>query len=99
MSIDMFSVAAIAVLVSMVLSISRAFVGPTVFDRILAVNVTGTLTVVLLSVYGFLNGRPDFLDIGLLYALINFIGTIAVTKYVKFQDLGHPMDGPDEGDV
>lgn len=99
MSIDMFSVAVIAVLVSMVLSISRAFVGPTVFDRILAVNVTGTLTVVLLSVYGFLDGRPDFLDIGLLYALINFVGTIAVTKYVKFQDLGHPMDGPDEGDV
>jgi len=99
MTISMFAAAAIAVLVSMVLSMIRAFVGPTVFDRILAVNVTGTLTVVLISVYGFLDGRPEFLDIALLYALINFIGTIAVTKYVKFQDLGHPMDGPDEGDV
>jgi len=97
--ISMFDVAAIAVLVSMALSMMRAFIGPTVFDRILAVNVTGTLTVLLISVYGFLDGRPEFLDIGLLYALINFIGTIAVTKYVKFQDLGHPMDGPDEGDV
>lgn len=99
MTISMFGVAALAVLVSMVLSMIRAFVGPTVFDRILAVNVTGTLTVVLISVYGFLDGRPEFLDIALLYALINFIGTIAVTKYVKFQELGHPMDGPDEGDV
>jgi len=99
MTLTMFTVASIAVLVSMALSMIRALVGPTVFDRILAVNVTGTLTVVLIAVYGFLTDRPDFLDIGLLYALINFIGTIAVTKYVKFQDLGHPMDGPDEGDV
>jgi len=99
MSLSMFAVAAIAILVSMVLSMIRALVGPTVFDRILAVNTTGTLTVVLISVYGFLDGRPDFLDIGLLYALINFIGTIAVSKYVKFQELGHPFDGPDEGDV
>ncbi|HEY9079968.1 monovalent cation/H+ antiporter complex subunit F [Magnetovibrio sp.] len=99
MTVTMFSVASIAVLVAMALSMIRALVGPTVFDRILAVNVTGTLTVVLIAVYGFLDGRPDFLDIGLLYALINFIGTIAVSKYVKFRDLGHPMDGPDEGDV
>ncbi len=99
MTINMYGVAALAVLISMALSMIRAFVGPTVFDRILAVNVTGTLTVVLIAVYGFLDGRPDFLDIGLLYALINFTGTIAVTKYVKFQDLGHPMEGPDGGDV
>ncbi|MCW8915987.1 MAG: monovalent cation/H+ antiporter complex subunit F [Magnetovibrio sp.] len=95
----MFAVAAIAVLVSMALSMVRAFIGPTVFDRILAVNVSGTLTVVLISVYGFLDGRPDFLDIALLYGLINFIATIAVSKYMKFRDLGHPIDGPDEGDV
>lgn len=99
LTISMFDIAMIAVLVSMALSLYRAFVGPSVFDRILAVNVTGTLTVLLISVFGFLDGRPDFLDIGLLYALINFIGTIAVTKYVKYQDLGHPLEGPDEGDV
>lgn len=99
MTWTLFSVASLAVLVSMALSMIRALIGPTVFDRILAVNVTGTLTVVLIAVYGFLDGRPDFLDIGLLYALINFIGTIAVSKYVKYRDLGHPLDGPDEGDV
>ena len=95
----MFAAAAVAVLVAMALALVRAFTGPTVYDRILAVNTTGTLTVVLIAVYGFLDGRPDFLDIALLYALINFIGTVAVTKYVKFKDLGHPRGHADEGDV
>lgn len=99
MNTVLFGVTAVIVILSMMLSLFRAFIGPTVFDRILAVNVTGTLTVVLIAVYGFLDGRPEFLDIGLLYALINFVGTIAVSKYVKFRDLGHPMEGPDEGDV
>ena len=96
---SMFAAAAIAVLISMMMALARAFIGPTVCDRILAVNTTGTLTVVLMAVYGFLDGRPEFLDIALLYALINFIGTVAVTKYVKFQDLGFPQDEQDEGDV
>lgn len=95
----LFASAAAAVLVAMALALVRAFTGPTVYDRILAVNTTGTLTVVLIAVYGFLDGRPDFLDIALLYALINFIGTVAVTKYVKFKDLGHPRGHTDEGDV
>ena len=93
------SFAALVVLISMALAMLRAVSGPTVFDRILAVNVTGTLTVVLISIYGFLDERPDFLDIALLYALINFVGTIAVSKFVKYRDLGHPRSGPDEGDL
>lgn len=95
----MFVVAAIAVLVAMGLALARAFTGPTVFDRILAVNTTGTLTVVLIAVYGFLDGRPEFLDIALLYALINFIGTVAVTKYVKFSRQSFASDKRDQGDV
>lgn len=95
----LFITAAVAVIVAMALALARAFTGPTVFDRILAVNTTGTLTVVLIAVYGFLDGRPDFLDIALLYALINFIGTVAVTKYVKFRDLGYPQNLRDEGDL
>lgn len=95
----LFTTAAVAVLVSIALTLVRAFTGPTVFDRILAANTTGTLTVVLIAVYGFLDGRPDFLDIALLYALINFIGTVAVTKYVKFEDLGFPQDHRDDGDL
>jgi multicomponent Na+:H+ antiporter subunit F len=95
----MFAAAAVAVLVAMGLALVRAFTGPTVFDRILAVNTTGTLTVVLIAVYGFLENRPDFLDISLLYALINFIGTVAVTKYVKFGATGVAPDKRDQGDI
>ncbi|MBI2587010.1 MAG: cation:proton antiporter [Rhodospirillales bacterium] len=95
----MFSVAAIAVLVTMVLTIYRAIKGPTVYDRILAVNAFGTLTVVLIAVYGFLSGRPEFLDLALVYALINFIGTIAVSKYVEFSHMGRPSGGDELGDI
>ena len=51
-------------------------------------NAFGTLTVLLIAVYGFLTDRPEFLDIALVYALINFIGTIAVTKFIHFENLG-----------
>ena len=83
----MFIAAAIALLVTMCLALVRAFLGPTLFDRILAVNMFGTKTVLMLAVLGFLMGRPDFLDIALVYALINFVGTIAMLKYFKYGDL------------
>ncbi|MAH84921.1 MAG: pH regulation protein F [Rhodospirillaceae bacterium TMED8] len=91
----MFGVAASALLISMLLVLVRAFIGPTVFDRILAINSIGTLTVLLIAVHGYLVGRPEFLDLGLVYALINFIGTIAVTRYVRFKKLG-PVDTSSE---
>jgi multicomponent Na+:H+ antiporter subunit F len=84
----MFAATAIAILVTMALALARAFKGPTVFDRLLAVNVFGTKTVLLIAVVGFLMGRPAFLDIALVYALINFIGNVAVLKFVKYGDLG-----------
>jgi multicomponent Na+:H+ antiporter subunit F len=90
----MYIAAVIAILVAIALGLVRAFLGPTIYDRILAVNKIGTLTVLLISVHGFLAGRPEFLDIALVYALINFIGTIAVLKYFRFKDLGH--DGRDQ---
>jgi multicomponent Na+:H+ antiporter subunit F len=69
----------------------RATLGPTAFDRALAVNTVGTIAVLLIAVHGFWAGRPEFLDIALLYALINFIGTIAVLKFFRFGTLGdHP---------
>ncbi len=95
----MFAAASAAVLVTMALALFRAIRGPTIYDRILAVNTFGTLTVVLIAVHGFLTGRPEFLDIALVYALINFIATIAVTKYVKFSHLGHPLGEDERGDV
>ncbi|HEX9569896.1 MAG TPA: cation:proton antiporter [Rhodospirillales bacterium] len=95
----MFAIAAVATLVTMVLTIYRAIKGPTVYDRILAVNAFGTLTVVLIAVYGFLSGRPEFLDLALVYALINFIGTIAVSKYVEYSHMGRPSGGDELGDI
>ena len=95
----MFSVATIAVLVTMALVIVRALLGPTVYDRILSVNAFGTLTMLLIALYGFLTGRPEFLDIALVYALMNFIGTIAVSKYVMFSDLGYPAKPDQPGDA
>lgn len=84
----LFAVATIAILVAMALALVRAFLGPTVYDRVLAVNAFGTKTVLMIAVLGFLAGRPEFLDIALLYALINFIGTIAVLKFVRYADMG-----------
>ena len=78
-----FVVAAMAILATMTLAMVRALLGPTVYDRVLAVNMFGTKTVLIIAVLGFLTGRPDFLDLALLYALINFVGTLAVLKFFE----------------
>lgn len=89
----MFAAAALGIMVCMGLALGRALLGPTVYDRILAVNAFGTKTVLMIAVLGFLSGRPDFLDIALVYALINFIGTIAVLKFICYGDMGWPRPG------
>jgi multicomponent Na+:H+ antiporter subunit F len=80
----MFSVATVAIVLTMVLALARALAGPTVFDRILAVNMFSTETVLLIAVLGFLAGRPAFLDLALLYALLNFLGAVAVLKFIRY---------------
>ena len=92
----MFAAATLAILVTMGLALIRAFCGPTVYDRILAVNMFGTKTVLFIAVFGFLTGRPDFLDIALVYALINFISIVAVLKFFEYGGLGHAAKTPDE---
>lgn len=83
-----FTAMLIALLVAMLVALSRSIVGPTIYDRILAVNSFGTKVVLFIPVYGFVTGRPEFIDIALAYALINFIGTIAILKYFEFNYLG-----------
>lgn len=83
----MLTATAAAILVTMALALARAFMGPTLFDRILAVNMFGTKTVLIIAVLGFLMGRPEFMDIALAYALINFIAVIALLKYFKYGSL------------
>ena len=79
----MYIVVSIAILVTMILALVRALKGPSVYDRVLAVNVFGTKTVLLLSVIAFLYGRPDFLDLALAYALINMVGILAVLNFFQ----------------
>jgi multicomponent Na+:H+ antiporter subunit F len=89
----MFVMCAVAIVVTMALAFARATLGPTVFDRILAVNSFGTQTVLLIAVAGFLVGRPDFLDLALIYALMSYIGVIAVLKFLKYGNLASDKGG------
>ena len=84
-----------AILVVMILAIIRGMIGPTLYDRILAVNMFGTKTVLLLSLLGFLMGRPEFLDIAIVYALINFISVIGVLHFSDMLELKETPLGND----
>ena len=85
----MFIIATFGVLLAICLVVIRAIRGPSVFDRVLAANVIGTLAILLLASLGFMTGRPEWLDIGLVYGLLNLIGTLAVLKYFRHGDLAH----------
>ena len=76
----MYSLVFTVILIAIAIGLVRAFRGPTLYDRVLAVNMIGTLTVLLVAVLGFMRERPEFLDIALVYVLISFISTIAVLR-------------------
>ena len=85
----MITAALIAMLVVMITVFLRAWFGPSLYDRILAINTFGTATVLAIAILGFYMQRPAFMDIALVYSLINFIGTVAILKLYRFDDLGH----------
>ncbi len=95
----MFAVAALALLATLVLALVRAALGPTVFDRAQAANTIGTTAMLLLAVLGFIDGRPEFLDLAIVYGLLNVIGTIAVLKFFRHGDLGDPGDRVETGEA
>ena len=84
----MLEASVVAILVAVAMYLARAVAGPTVYDRILGVNMAGTKTVLLIAVLGFLSGRPEFLDLALIYVFLNFITTVAVLKFVQHGDFG-----------
>jgi multicomponent Na+:H+ antiporter subunit F len=90
----MLAAAALALLATLALATVRAIVGPSVFDRVLAVNSVGTVAMLLLAVIGFLTGRPEFLDVAIVYGLLNIVGTITVLKFFRQGDLGDPGADP-----
>lgn len=93
-----YGLAAVVLLIAMGGGLYRAVVGPTLPDRVLALNAFGSMTVLLIVVIGFLGGTAHlgFADVALLYALINFVGTIALLKFFQFGDLGHTEPEVDE---
>ena len=86
----MLAAAAAALLVTLVLALARAVAGPTVFDRLQAGNTIGTAALLLLTLMGFLNGRPDFIDLAIVYAFLNIVGTVAVLRFFRFGGVGDP---------
>ena len=90
----MIATALIAITVVMVMVFLRAWLGPSIYDRILAINTFGTATVLIIALLGFYMRRPDFMDIALLYSLINFIGTVAILKLARFGNLGDREEEP-----
>ena len=94
----MFEATIAALLLTLTGALVRAILGPTVFDRTQAVNTSGTVAMLLLAAFGFMTDRPDFLDIAIVYGLLNVIGTIAVLKFFRYGDLGDPGSLPEEPD-
>lgn len=84
----MFTLAAAALVVAMLLTAMRLIRGPSHYDRALAGNSFNTKIMLLIAVMGFLAGRPDFLDIALVYALVSFVGTLAILKARRYGVLG-----------
>ncbi len=83
----MLQLAIVGILVSMALNLIRACLGPSVFDRALAANAFATVTVLLIALDGFVNERPEFLDLALVYGLLGFVGTLAVLRFWKYGNL------------
>jgi len=82
----MYLTIAVAILVVMSVALARALLGPTIYDRILAINTFGTKTVLLIAVLGMVAGRFDYIDIALVYALINFISIVAVLRFFEYSE-------------
>ena len=95
----MFELATGLILFAMLLALVLAIISKTVYDKILAVNIFGTVTVLFIALYGFLTQRPDFLDIALVYALINFVATIAILKFFEYGDMGRSSHVNEEADI
>jgi multicomponent Na+:H+ antiporter subunit F len=91
----MYVLATVAILIALALAVWRALAGPTVFDRVLSLNAVGTLVILFLAVLGFLTGRPEWLDIALVWGVLNLVGTLAILKFFRHGDLAH--DAEEEG--
>jgi multicomponent Na+:H+ antiporter subunit F len=81
----LLGVAILGVLAGMAMIVIRGIVGPTIFDRILAANMFGTNVIVLIVLLGHIKGTEYFIDVALTYGLVNFITTLALLRYFKYE--------------
>lgn len=95
----MLELATALILLSMLLALVSAIIGKTVYDKILAVNIFGTITVLFIAIFGFMTERPEFLDIAMVYALINFVTTIAILKFFEYGDMGRSSRLSEDVDI
>ncbi len=95
----MFEIPTFIILFAMTMALFSAIIGRTLYDKILAVNIFGTVTVLFIALFGFLSDRPDFLDIALVYALINFISTVAILKFFEYGDISKSSTKKEEADI
>ena len=88
---------AIAVAILMAVNLIRTIKGPTIFDRLVGVNVIGVNGVLLIILLGVVFNRLDmFIDMALVYALLNFIGVLAVSKHLESSDVEASSSGGGE---
>jgi len=79
-----FLVIAMIIGVALLIPFYRVYKGPSVFDRLLGAAAVGTKTLTLILLFGFMYNRLDmFIDISLGYAILNFVGVIAMAKYFR----------------
>ncbi|MGM0424595.1 MAG: monovalent cation/H+ antiporter complex subunit F [Thermodesulfobacteriota bacterium] len=84
---DVFSIIALVLVIVFLVPFYRVYKGPTVFDRLLGAAAVGSKTITLILLFGFMYHRLDmFIDIALAYAVLNFVGVIAMAKYFKVED-------------
>ena len=73
----------VAVVIIIGLMLFRVFQGPTIYDRMNGLGVIGADTILLLILFGYLDGRPDmYVDIAISYAILGFICSVIVAKYM-----------------
>lgn len=77
-----------AVIAVIGMMLQRVFQGPAVYDRMNGLGVTGTDTILLIILFGYLDGRPEmYVDIALSYAILGFVGSVIIAKYLGGKDV------------
>ena len=95
MTYSFFLAVSLAILLAALVSLYRVVAGPSIIDRIIGVNVIGTKTIAVIVLTGYMFERVEFfIDIAFLYALINFIGALALSRYFEQRGVEHSEPTP-----